>query len=350
MYYGREDMRLTEVEDPKPGHGEVTVRVHWCGICGTDLHEYAMGPITIPTAENPHVLTGESLPLIMGHEFAGEIAAVGPEGGDFEVGDLVAVEPLLVCRECHACRAGNYNRCVKFGALGVSGRGGAYAELINVERDFVHLLPSGVSTEAGAVAEPICVGWHAVNLAEPRPTDTALVIGAGPVGLGTMLSLRAQGVEWIAVAEYGQSARSRMAEELGADLVLDTSRPEALATLEAHTHGHGADLVFEVAGVQTSLDFAFASVKHGGTLVSLCVWEENPTVDMNLVRAKEVTMLGSQAYASEYPQVLAAIADGRISRPERIVTKRVPLSDALDGGIKELIEHKSEHIKILVRP
>lgn len=350
MYHGREDLRLAEVPEPTPGPGQVTVRVHWCGICGTDLHEYAQGPITLPTPGNPHPLTGGTIPLIMGHECAGEVAAVGAGVEGFAVGDHVAVEPLLVCRECHACLSGAYNMCVSFGALGCSGGGGAYASHVNVDHDFVHHLPPGVTTEQAAVAEPICVGWHAVNRATPSTTDRALVIGAGPVGLGTLLSLRARGVEWIAVAEYGESARSRMAIELGADLLLDTSRPDALERLLDATGGQGADLVFEVAGVQASLDFAFAGLKHGGTLVSVCIWEELPRVDMNLLVQKEVNFLGSQAYAHEYPEVLAAIADGRIPRPERIVTKRVSLDDALEGGILELLAHKADHIKILVQP
>lgn len=350
MFYGREDLRLTDVPQPTAGPGQVTVRVHWCGICGTDLHEYVQGPITLPTPENPHPLTGGMTPLIMGHECAGEVSSVGAGVNGFAVGDLVAVEPLLVCRECHACRAGAYNRCVHFGALGVSGGGGAYASHVNVDQDFVHHLPAGVTTEQAAVAEPICVGWHAVGLSEPKATDKALVIGAGPVGLGAMLSLRAQGVEWIAVAEHGESARSRMAAELGADLVIDTSKAAALNELYEATGGHGTEIVLEVAGVQAAFDFALDALKHGGTIVSVCIWEYRPTIDMNLVVQKEARLIGSQAYAHEYPAVLQAIADNRIPSPERLVTRRVPLANALDDGIRELLQHKSEHIKVLVQP
>jgi (R,R)-butanediol dehydrogenase/meso-butanediol dehydrogenase/diacetyl reductase len=349
-YHGRSDLRIDEIPEPAVAPGRVKVKVHWCGICGSDLHEYINGPITIPTPDHPHPLTGESLPLIMGHEFAGEVVEVGEGVQKVAVGARVAVEPLLVCRECHCCRSGAYNRCVNFGAIGVSGGGGAYAEYIVVDPDFVHQLPDGVSTAAAAVAEPICVGWHAVGRSRIGPKHSALVIGAGPVGIGTLISLKAAGVEFVAVAENSSGARIAMAAEFGADLLIDTSTQSLTSEIARVTEGDGVDVVFEVAGVQATLDYALAAVKHGGTVVSICVWEYAPSMEMNTILCKEVNLLGSQAYANEYPAVLQAIADGRIANPERMVTKRVSLDDALDQGFQELLQHRGDHVKILVAP
>jgi (R,R)-butanediol dehydrogenase / meso-butanediol dehydrogenase / diacetyl reductase len=349
-YHGRSDLRLDDVPEPAVTPGRVKVKIHWCGICGSDLHEYVKGPITMPTSDHPHPLTGESLPLTMGHEFAGEVVEVGAGVQKVAVGERVAVEPLLICRKCHCCRSGAYNRCVNFGAIGVSGGGGAYAEYIVVDPDFVHPLPVGVSTVAAAVAEPICVGWHAVGRSKIGPTQSALVIGAGPVGIGTLISLKAAHVEFVAVAENSSGARSAMAAEFGADLLIDTSTQSLTDEIARVTDGQGVDVVFEVAGVQATLDYALAAVKHGGTVVSICVWEYVPSMDMNTILAKEINLLGSQAYANEYPAVLQAIADGRIANPERMVTKRVSLDDALDQGFQELLRHRGDHVKILVTP
>jgi threonine dehydrogenase-like Zn-dependent dehydrogenase len=124
-FHGRGDIRVEEVPDPQVRPGTVAVEVEWCGICGTDLHEYLEGPIFVPTAEAPHPLTGESMPVTLGHEFAGVVAEVGPGVGDVRVGDRVVVEPYVVCGRCDACQQGRYNVCRTLGFVGLSGGGGA---------------------------------------------------------------------------------------------------------------------------------------------------------------------------------------------------------------------------------
>jgi (R,R)-butanediol dehydrogenase/meso-butanediol dehydrogenase/diacetyl reductase len=350
QFYDARDIRLEEVDEPEIEVGKVKVEVEWCGICGTDVHEYLAGPIVIPTAENPHPITGEHLPLTMGHEFAGRVAEVGDQVLGFEVGQPVAVEPLIYCHECPACLAGTYNLCARFGAIGLHGWGGAYSRFVVVPPNMVHPLPEGMTTAAGAVAEPIAVGWHATQRANFRLGESALVVGAGPIGLGTQLVLQTAGVGFLAMSVRRTGARSEMAQKFGADAVIDASATDPVAEIKELTGGVGVDVVFETAGTQQSMDTALSAVRRGGRVISLAIWEDTPRIDCNALLADEVTLIGSQAYANEYPAVLKAIADGRIQHVEDMITRRVELANIVADGFEELVENKNDHVKIVVSP
>ncbi|MEV4420155.1 2,3-butanediol dehydrogenase [Patulibacter sp. NPDC049589] len=349
-FHGAQDIRLDDVAEPQTQAGQVKIKVHWCGICGSDLHEYLAGPIMTPTPDAPHPLTGESMPLTMGHEFAGEIVEVGDGVEGLAIADLVAVEPLLFCGECELCRAGDYNLCPKFGAIGVVGGGGAFAEFITVPVHLVHPLPEGVTTEQAAVAEPVCVGWHAVGRSGLRDGGSALVIGAGPIGLATLIALKARGAGFVAVADRSTGARRDAALALGADLFVDASSESIGDAIRAATGGLGPDVVFEVAGAQAAFDDAVDAVRPKGRIVSLAVWEKDVRIDLNRLLLKEVEIVLSLAYANEYRVVLDAIADGRISNLDAMVTGRIPLGEVVEGGFETLIEHRDDHVKILVHP
>jgi (R,R)-butanediol dehydrogenase/meso-butanediol dehydrogenase/diacetyl reductase len=349
-FHGARDIRLDDIDEPSIEPEKVKLRVHWCGICGSDLHEYLAGPIMTPTPETPHVLTGESMPLTMGHEFAGEIVEVGERVEGRAVGDLVAIEPLLFCGDCHFCRTGQYNVCPKFGAIGVVGGGGAFAEFVTVPAQLVHQLPGDVTTEQAAVAEPICVGWHAVGRSALTEGESALIIGAGPIGIGILIALKARGVGFVAVADMTTGMRKEAALAFGADVFIDAASELVGDVVRERTSGLGADVVFETAGVQASLDDAIDAARPRGRVVSMAVWEGPATFDMNALLLKELAIIPSLAYANEYAEVLDAIADGRISGLDRMVSKRIALDEVIEGGFEELIEHRADHVKILVHP
>lgn len=348
-FHGARDLRLEDVEEPRTAAGSVKVRVRWCGICGTDLHEYREGPVLVPTPERPHPLTGEHLPLVMGHELAGEVAEVGRDVAGFAVGQPVAVEPLLWCGRCPPCRSGAYNLCVRAGALGLAGRGGGFAEFLVAPAEMAHPLPEGMSLEAAAVAEPIAVGWHAVARARFRAGQTALVVGAGPIGLGTLASLRAAGAHVAVVSVRRGGARADAARALGADAVIDVSRDgdELLALTEDDA---GYDAVFETSGTPDGLRTALRAARAGGTVVNVALWQSRAQVDLNKILARELSFVGSMAYAGEYPTVLKAIADGRLGDVTRMVTARVPLADAVPLGFEALADRTADHVKVLVHP
>jgi (R,R)-butanediol dehydrogenase/meso-butanediol dehydrogenase/diacetyl reductase len=172
-------LRIDDIPEPETTDGTVKIKVDWCGICGTDLHEYLEGPIFTPVAGSPHPLTGEVAPVQLGHEFAGHITEVGSGVTGFSEGDAVAVEPTLFCGRCSECRAGLTNLCPSLGFHGLSGGGGGYAEFTVVPASMVRPLGS-VPTDLGALVEPLAVGLHAVRNSGVRIGESAVVFGAGP--------------------------------------------------------------------------------------------------------------------------------------------------------------------------
>jgi (R,R)-butanediol dehydrogenase / meso-butanediol dehydrogenase / diacetyl reductase len=347
-YHGNKDLRVDTVPEPEPGQGEVKIKVEWCGICGTDVHEYVAGPILTATPATPHPITGRHMPITMGHEFAGRVVSFGADVAGLAIDDAVAVEPLIRCTECAACLAGDYNRCELFGFLG-SHADGAYARYVVVPAYMVHRIPEGVSTEEAAVAEPIVVGWHAVRRARFRPGQTALVNGAGPIGIGVLIALKAAGASEVVVAEIGDSKRRRIALDFGASAVIDPATEDVESRVLEELGGTGADVVFDTSAVQAGMDTAVGAVRKGGTIVTCGIWESLGTLDYVQMVMKEITLVGTLGYANEYGAVLEAMASGLIANVTNMVTARLDLDSAADGFSK-LFGDKANHVKILVRP
>jgi (R,R)-butanediol dehydrogenase / meso-butanediol dehydrogenase / diacetyl reductase len=346
-FYGPGDIRIDDVPEPTPGPGQVQVDVDWCGICGTDLHEYLEGPIFIPPKGSPHPITGAELPVVMGHEFAGVVSAVGSGVSSVGEGDRVAIEPYYVCGECVACAAGRYNICRKLGFIGLSGQDGGFAEKCVVDSRWVHPLGE-LPTDIGALVEPLAVGYHAVRLSGLRAGGTAAVFGAGPIGLVTAAALKAAGAGQVIVVEPA-AARKAKAPTAGADTVLDpteTDVPEAIRDL---TGGAGADVAFECAGIDRVLASAIGSVRPGGTVVNVAIWGHEASVAVNELVFSEVNLVGSLAYCGDHADTIALLRDGKVAA-EQFITGRIGLEDLVKGGFRELIDNKEENVKILVSP
>ncbi|WAL66440.1 2,3-butanediol dehydrogenase [Amycolatopsis cynarae] len=346
-FHGPGDIRIDDIPEPATRPGTVKVEVEWCGICGTDLHEYLEGPIFAPPEGSPHPLTGETVPVTLGHEFAGVVSELGEGVDDLRVGERVAVEPYLVCGRCDPCLQGRYNVCQSLGFVGLSGAGGGFSRFVVAERRWIHPLGE-LGTDVGALVEPLAVAYHAVRLSGARPGHTATVFGAGPIGLVTTAALRAAGVEEVIVVEPAE-VRKEKARGAGAGHVLDPSTvdvPEAVAEL---TKGRGADVTFECAGIDAVLRSAILSTRAGGTCVNVAIWGHDATVSMNDLVFREVNVLGSLAYCGDHPATIAMIADGRVD-PYQFITGRIALDDIVHKGFDELINNKEENVKILVRP
>ena len=177
-WHGAKDIRFDTVAEPQLRPGWVKVKNAWCGICGSDLTEWRVGPKNVPY-EKPHIMTGEMLPTICGHEFSGTIEALGDGVTDLDVGQKVAVFPVLTDGTCHWCKEEAYGLCPSWGFLGYSGFGGGMAEYVCVDRKDVLKLPDHVGLDVGALVEPLAVGWHAVKLAKVSAGNHCLVLGAG---------------------------------------------------------------------------------------------------------------------------------------------------------------------------
>ena len=345
-FHGRGDVRIDDVPKPHPGAGQVQIAVEWCGICGTDLHEYVDGPIFAPTPQAPHPLTGGATPIVLGHEFAGVVAELGEGVTDLAEGDRVVVEPYDVCGECVACRDGRYNICRKLGFIGLDGDQGGFAERMVVDRRWVH--PIGdLTTEQGALVEPLAVGYHAAKLSGLAAGGTAAVFGSGPIGLVTVAALKAIGAGHVVVVEPA-GARKAKAPGAGADTVLDPTEVDVPAAI-ADLTGGGADVTFECAGIDGVLASAVASTRPGGTCVNVSIWGHPATFDVNSLVFSEVRLVGSLAYAHRHADVIALIRDGVVDVGQ-FVTGRIGLDDIVDQGFRELIDHKESNVKVLVHP
>lgn len=340
-------MRLEDVPEPEIRPGSVKVKVDWCGICGTDLHEYLAGPIFIPPAGSPHPITGETLPLTLGHEFAGEVVEVVDDSDGAQVGDRVAIEPVFRCGECAACLRGATNLCEKLGFYGLMGGGGGMSEFAVIPSYMIHRLPEGLTTEQGALVEPIAVGLRAVRRAGFREGQSAVVFGGGPIGAVTVQCLKAMGAGQIIVAEVAE-ARKNKALEIGADAVIDPTEEDVAEKVKELTDGEGAEHSFDAAGIQQTFQTALHATRKGGNVTIISIWEGPIQFNPNDIVLSELNVAGTICYTPEdFADTISMLKDGSIET-EGIITERIPLSDVVKGGFEELVAHKDRHVKILV--
>ncbi|GMQ62223.1 2,3-butanediol dehydrogenase [Vallitalea maricola] len=348
LWYEKNDVRVEEIDEPKVTEGNVKIKVKWCGICGSDLHEYLAGPIFIPV-DKPHPLSNNIAPVVLGHEFSGEVVEIGNKVADLKVGDRVVVEPIVACGECPACREGKYNLCEKLGFHGLCGSGGGFAEYTVFPREFVHKIPDNLSYEKAALIEPMCVALHSLRVGKFMTGQTAIVLGAGPIGLATIECLKAAGAKLVVVLQR-KSVRQEYAKRAGADIVLDPNEVNIPEEVKKLTNGLGVDVAFETTGAQIGFDIGIDSIKYEGTMVITSIWESEVKVNPNVLVFTEKNIVGTLAYRHEFPATIAQMSDNRI-KADGYITKRIHLEDIVEEGFKTLVgKDKKKHVKILVTP
>ena len=341
VYYGPRDIRLEDLPDPEPGPGDVLVEVCRNGICGSDLHTY-----TGSGSAELH-LPG----IVLGHEFAGTVRAVGDDVDDLAIGSAVAVAPIEWCGTCAACRAGHVNVCRKLGIYGgyrLPLHGGL-APFVSVSRRAAFPVPAGLDVVSAALTEPVAVAVHAVRRA-PRTLGAAVVVlGAGPIGLGVLQAVAAAGASTTIVSEPSSARRAR-AQAFGATAVIDPNADD-LRTLVRDLTGEGADLVFDTAGVPDAFLQGLAVLRPRGTIVNVAQWKEPPRVDMARALAKEIDFRFSFTYEPEvdFPIALRLLASGALDA-DAMITAHVPLEQVVEEGLHELLHHNDAHVKILIDP
>lgn len=328
VFHAQEDLRIEEVADPSPGPGQVKLRNAFAGICGSDLHVYYTPEAAGLDFEHPHPLTGSTLPQILGHEFSGTVVELGEGVDGISVGDRVAVWPIYYCGDCAACRRGMYNACQKIGFHGLSSDGGGMAEFTTVDASKLHVLPENVDLRLGALVEPMAVAWHAVSRSGVEPGGTALIAGAGPIGIGVWFALKARGIEKVLVSEPSADRRAIIAA-LGATVV-DPVTEDLGAAVTALTDGDGVDVAFDAAGAGPAVTSSLASLVPGGRVVVVAIHER--TMDFlptQLVMA-ETEIAGALAYLPEdFDAVIAAMAAGVYDTTGWV--KDVPLDGVVDA-------------------
>ena len=332
-------LEYTDFPDPEPGPEDVLIQVKTCGICGSDIHG----------------LDGSSgrrvPPLIMGHEAAGVISAVGEKVSGWQIGDRVTFDSTIYCGTCHFCRRGEINLCDNRRVLGVSPgdyrQHGAFAEYVVVPQHILYRLPEGLSFERAAMVEAVSIAVHAVERTPVSLNDTAVVVGTGMIGLLVVQALRVAGCGKVIAVDL-DAGRLELARQLGAELALNPNDTDVLEQVLAQTEGRGADIAVEVVGFTPTLQTAIQSVRKGG-IVTL-VGNLSPTTEFlhQLVVTRELTLYGSCSSRGEYPACLEMIVRGDIN-VDAMISAVAPLSEGA-SWFKRLYDGEAGLMKVILTP
>lgn len=335
--YGR--FALRDVPVPAPAPDEVLVRVRACGICGSDVHGMDGS-------------TGRRIPpVIMGHEAAGTIEQLGERVTGWKAGERVTFDSTVYCGLCRFCLEGHVNLCDNRRVLGVScgeyRRDGAFAEYVAVPERILYRLPDEVSFTRAAMVEAVSIGVHAVRISAVERGDTALVVGAGMIGLLTIQALRAAGCGKVIAADIDER-RLKLAESLGADACLRPDACDVPAEVARLTHGCGADLAFDAAGAQGAFETAVRSVRKGGSVTLIGNLAPEVQMPLQWVVTREMILRGSCASAGEYPECLQMIASGRIN-VDALISATAPLEDGA-AWFGRLYNREPGLMKVILEP
>ena len=341
MYYGRRDLRLEDVPEPSPAPGEVKLRVLYNGICGSDLHEYYDGPITT-RPEVPHPLTGVINPVILGHELCGRVVELGRGVEDLALGDLVAVEPVETCGRCLYCTSGRYNHCGLLAFHGYNRRSGGLAEFTVVRRAMAHRLPRGMTPQQGALIEPMAIAWRTADRCALEAGQTAVIHGAGPIGIGVYFTLRRRGVRcWVADPS---PARRAVLAAIGVEGVLDPSAGDIVSAIKDLTGGRGADASIDAAGVPAAFQAALHGTAVDGNVVVVAIHTRPLEIEPMDILMSEARITGVALSCNAFPPVIAEMAAG--AYPEKGWVETIPFAHLIDDGFERL--HRQQGTKILV--
>jgi len=328
-----EDMRLQKIPVPQLRENEVLIRVKCSGICGTDPHIYK-GRFPAPT------------PLVLGHEFSGEVAEVGASVTNVKAGDKATADINIACGNCYFCRIGQKLFCKDIVQLGVH-INGAFAEYIKAPDANVYKLPDSMTWEEGAYVEPLACAINGQERANIAIGSTVAIIGAGPMGLSHAIISKMNGASKIIISELNK-VRLQKAKDLGIDYVIDASKDDPIKAVLELTEGRGADVVFEAVGAIPTYKQAFNMVRKGGVLVAYGAAPADAAMDIKPfdIYSKELTIVGS--YAGTYDKWIKAInliSDKRFI-PSSIITKSIPLDNVVEGILEA--ESNKDMIKIMV--
>lgn len=331
-------MGYTQRPIPTPKDDEVLVKLEYVGICGSDMHYYETGAIDDYVVKPPFVL---------GHEPGGTVVEVGSNVKHLKVGDRVALEPGKTCGHCEFCRQGKYNLCPDVVFFATPPVDGVFQEYVAHEAALCFKLPDNVSTLEGALIEPLAVGFHAANQGGAHAGQTAVVMGAGCIGLVSMMALKAEGVSRVYVVDVMQK-RLDKALELGADGVINGKDEDAVEAVRRLTEGTGCDLVIETAGTEITTCQAIHMAKKGANLVLVGYSKTGEmTLPMSLVLDKELTFKTVFRYRHIYPMAIDAVAAGKVNL-KGIVTNIFDFDD-IQNAMDKSVSDKANIVKAVVK-
>ena len=331
-------MGFTRRPIPTPKADEVLVKLEYVGVCGSDLHYYETGAIGDFVVEPPFVL---------GHEPGGTVVEVGSNVTHLKVGDRVALEPGKTCGHCRFCREGKYNLCPDVVFFATPPVDGVFQEYVAHEADLCFKLPDNVSTLEGALIEPLAVGFHAAIQGDAHLGQKAVVMGAGCIGLVSLMALKARGVEEVYVVDV-MDKRLDKAMELGATAVINGKREDVVARLNELTGGAGTDLAIDTAGSEFTVRQAIMAAAKGSTIV-LVGYSKSGEMNMptDFILNKELTLKSVFRYRHIYPIAIEAVASGKVNL-KGIVSNIFPLSD-IQHAMDESVRNKADIVKSVIK-
>ncbi len=328
-------MEMQEIEMPQLKSKDVLVKIQYVGICGSDLHFYEMGRI------GDYVVNGD---FILGHECSGVIVDVGDDVTGLKIGDRVALEPGITCGTCQYCTSGKYNLCPSVEFLATPPYHGSLKNYIAFPENMCFKLPDNVSTMDGALIEPLAVGFHAANQGGVKDGDTVIILGAGCIGLVTLLACKAKGAKKIIMVDLIDS-RLEAAKRLGADIIINPNNADV--TAEVSKICDGGDVIIESAGAVAAVQSTAYLVKRGGSIVLVGLAPENEIkFDFMQIMNKEAEIKTVFRYRYIYPEAIKAVADRKIDI-KGIVSHKFKFEDSKEA-FDFALENKTEVIKAVI--
>jgi L-iditol 2-dehydrogenase len=333
------NLQLVDLPIPTIAPDEVLIRVAACGICGSDVHGFDGS-------------TGRRIPpLVMGHEAAGVIAQAGAAVSEYAVGERVTFDSTIYCGLCRFCRSGAANLCDNRQVLGVScgdyRRNGAFAEYVAVPSRILYRLPDALGFPESAMIEAVSVALHAVKLTQPEQGSTALVVGAGMIGLLILQALRVAGCGPIIVTDV-DAGRLELATRLGANRVIHAGKEDVPAQVRSLTGGYGADTVLEAVGNAPAIRTAIQSARKGATITLVGNLAPEVPLPLQTVVTRQLRLQGSCASAGEYPEAIALLASGAID-VSPMISAVSPLSEGA-RWFERLHAREANLMKVVLTP
>lgn len=334
VYHGPKDLRWEDIDDVNPGRGEVLIKIKAVGICGSDVHGY-LG------------ITGRRLPpMVMGHEFSGEIQETGEGVTTLKVGDRVAPYPVIFCGECELCKQGKTHICPNKKSLGVLDYNGAMAEYVCIPARLIFKLSDNISYNVGSMVEPIAVAYRGVNTAGDVSGKNILIVGAGTIGLLALAIVKMRNPAKVLVSDLSDN-RLSVARKMGADVVINPSKENIGDIINVETNSIGVDIAIEAVGATPTVQQAMASLRVGGTAVWIGNSAKMININMQEIVTRELKVFGTFIYTfKEFGEVVDLLNSGKLN-VEPMISFTAPMEKGVDL-FKQLAEDPGPLIKVIL--
>ena len=337
VLYGPEDLRYEQIPTPSPNPDDALIQISMNGLCGSDIHFFEHGEL------GPFKVTK---PYVPGHEASGRVVREAASGKGPHVGQRVAIEPGIPCRQCEYCKTGRYNLCPDVIFLSAPPVNGTFSNFVAIPADFVHLLPDAIDDESGAFIEPVSVAIQACNRGDLKAGDSVAIVGAGPIGLVTYLVARAYGADPIYLID-GLENRLALGKKMGANDVLNFKEGEVTAAFMELTSGAGVDVVIDASGSSQGCAQTPQLCSLGGKII-LVGWPETSPVQFPIqhVLEKEINVYGVNRYCNTYPTAISLMASGKLDI-NPLISHRYPFPEICDV-VQFAAKNKNLTMKIMI--